>query len=144
MPSAEVRDFDIIVLHYNGENKLPSLRQAFQIIHRRKWVNHPYKILYEPSLTMFMMDDRIGEIDDDTIYNGVYIALAGKGSFEVHNQDAIKPDDLARCVIEIGRQMERFVMENKEKYGWSNFQVRLEDSYVLDEVRKFLSGDSTP
>ena len=40
--------------------------------------------------------------------------------------------------------MERFVTENKEKYGWSNFQVRLEDSYVLDEVRKFLSGDSTP
>lgn len=137
----QIRDFNVQILHQDENLKRPDLGQSFLITHRRMWIKRPSKIRYEPSLTMYMSDGSRSIVDDQN-FNGVYLALAGKGSFTVENEAGITDNDLANCVIEVSKKMTAYTEENKEQFSMHLSPVQPEFSNVLEEVRAFLNKDS--
>ena len=98
----QVRDLEVQIVHQDEAHEQLDLRQTFHITHRRMWIKRPNKLRYEPSLTMYLMEGKSDFVDDQQ-FKGVYLALAGKGSFTIENKGGITDKDRAQCVMEIGK-----------------------------------------
>lgn len=136
----QVRDLEVQILHQDEENKQSNLDQTFLITHRRMWITRPFKLRYEPSLTVFLVDGAVN-FKDDQQYNGVYLALAGKGSFTIENKDGITDQDLAECVMEVSKNINQFTEANKDKFSQPLSPLEPGLQEVLFEVGAFLQKD---
>lgn len=140
MKSIEIRDFSVMVLHHDPKNAKEFLGTVFIIAHRMLWINYPYKIQYEPTLTTMLVDPQIEPSLDDP-YKTALIAVNAKGEFTIDAESrAITDGDMYACIVEIGKQISTFLKENKEKYNVPVFSPHPELSHELfEEVRNFLS-----